>query len=56
MTLPLVAVEQVDEQFSQPLRRKRKRPTAITSIWERFRMSLSGNMSISMRKHSMWNA
>ena len=35
---------------------QRKRPTAITSIWERSRMFSSGNMSTSMRKHSMWNA
>ena len=35
---------------------QRKRPTAITSIWERSRMFSSGNMSTSMRKHSMWSA
>ena len=35
---------------------QRKRPTAITSTWERSRMFSSGNMSTSMRKHSMWSA
>lgn len=55
MTLPLLRLSRWTSVFTA-VTPQRKRPTAITSIWERSRMSLSGNMSTSMRKHSMWNA
>ena len=54
--IAVIAVEQVDERFHSRYAAKKKSPTAITSIWERSRMFSSGNMSTSMRKHSMWNA
>ena len=53
--IALIAVERWTSVFTA-VTPQRKRPTAITSIWERSRMFSSGNMSTSMRKHSMWNA